>query len=110
MMYAMLLSGNQSIIAVYVKRPEDSAGNETDIIQLPPLPQITDRQREFMEKLGTGSTIGEMATALGTSRSNVWNLANALQDDGLVSIGKSNESVIPSFPGNVYMKGGDDNR
>ena len=105
LLYAMLLSDNKNIIAVYVKRPEDSARDETDIIQIPTLPPITDRQRDFMEKLGTGSTIGEIAAALETGRSNAWNLANALQDAGLVIIGKGNESVKPSFPGNIYMKG-----
>jgi hypothetical protein len=102
LLYAALLSGNKDAIIVYVKRAEHGTGDEKDIIQFPQIPSITDRQREFMKKLGDGKGIGEMAMLLSTSRSNAWNLANALQDEGIVRIEKQSEMVLPSFPGNIY--------
>ena len=104
LLYSCLLAKRKDVIIVYVKRSEHADGSMMDIIQYPPLPCLTDRQRLFMELLNDGRTIGEMAAMLDTSRQNTWNFANSLQDMGIVNIEKGSERAIPAFPGNIYSK------
>nr|MDO8087948.1 hypothetical protein [Candidatus Sigynarchaeum springense] len=104
LLYACLLARRNDVVIVYVRRVEHSSRSEAAIIQFPPLLCLTDRQREFMERLGKGKLIGEMADALSTSRSNTWNIANALCDLGLTRIEKGTERIVPAYPGNIYSK------
>nr|MDO8115101.1 hypothetical protein [Candidatus Sigynarchaeota archaeon] len=104
LLYASLLSKIEDLVILYVRRVEHSTKSHEDIIQYPRMPCLTDRQREFMESLGNGKTISEMAAVLSTSRSNTWNIANALQDLGIARIEKGTERVVPAFPGNIYSK------
>lgn len=104
LLYACLLARREEVVIVYVRRVEHSSRSEGDVIQFPPIPCLTDRQREFMERLGEGKLVGEMAAALSTSRSNTWNITNALCDLGMTRVEKGTERIVPAYPGNIYSK------
>ncbi len=102
LLYSCLVSRKASIKIVYVKRPEH-AGTDA-IIPYPLLPCLTERQHEFVIAMKNGATIDAMMAEMSTTRSNTWNIANSLQDIGVVKIVKENGRVIPAYPGNIYIK------
>lgn len=100
MIYASLISPVSDITIVYFKREDDTRENEPQYIIYPRVPELSDRQKDFMFYLGDGDVIESMATKMGTSKTNCWNHARSLSEKGLITI--ESGIVKPSYPSNVY--------
>lgn len=97
----LLLDRRNEIIMVYFKRPEH-VGEDLSYVPLPHLPPLTERELEFMQKMGTEATVESIMKRIGTSKSYTWNVTNSLVKKGLIAIDKSTGIVTSKFPGNVY--------
>jgi CRISPR locus-related DNA-binding protein len=100
MIYAAIISPTADLTIVYFKREEDTRDGGPQYVIYPRVPDLSDRQKDFMFYLGDGDTIESMAVKMGTSKTNCWNHARSLAEKGLITIESGN--VKPTYPSNIY--------
>lgn len=101
--YARLIENDRENISIYYqKRDEDVKYEQERFIQLINLPQITQKQKDFLSNIDYGDSIDKIAEIIGTTRNNVWNYVNILESMHLLYANKETDMVSINMPYNIY--------